>query len=110
MSEELPLSERSVLRLRMREHSHPERKGEAVVEVVRDGEVVAVIYGSREGLHINSARFTPDRNRPFYFHRTELMPLPSWVLPLLAEGEVCPWCGGSSKNCPVCMGQGNKVK
>lgn len=99
-----PTSERSVLRLRTREHSHPQRKGEAIVEVVRDGAVVATIYGSREGLHITSARFGPDcnRNRPFCFYQSEAMPLPSWVLPLLAEGESCPWCAGRNPRCPVC--------
>ena len=60
-------------------------------EVLRGGKVVATIYGSREGIHIVSDLAT--RNRTFLMEGAG--PMPSWVIPLLAEGEVCPWCDGN---------------
>jgi len=103
------VSERSLLRVRERDHIHPQRKGEVVWEVVRDGEVVATIYGSREGVHIVSERLGPSsRNRPFLL---EVAGKPSWVIPLLDDNEVCPWCQGTevanigvaSGPCPICV-------
>jgi hypothetical protein len=102
-------SERSELRFRARHHIHPERRQETIVEVYRGGKLVGTIYGSREGVHIvtNLALL----NRPFSFvvEGGEKGPMPSWVFPLLAEGDPCPWCGrvkaipgGDAAGCPVC--------
>lgn len=94
------MSDRSLLRVRPREHIDPNRdKSEFVVEVWRDGIVVAHIYGTREGVQIVSDRVRPERQ--FFF---DAGVRPSIVVPLLAEGEVCPWCGMGSviKPCPVC--------
>lgn len=101
------MTERSVLRIRERQHIHPGRREETVIEVLRGGEVVAVIYGSRQGIHIVSE--LARRNRTFLMEGAG--PSPSWVIPLLAEGEVCPWCEGNKivrvppgevVLCPVC--------
>jgi hypothetical protein len=85
-------------------HMHPDRSGDVVVEVVRDGEVLATIYGSREGVHLVSDLV--ERNRPFGFAASEILPSPSWVLPLLRDGDLCPWCSGArvlgDLACPVC--------
>jgi hypothetical protein len=97
-------------KLQVRAHGDPARKGEYVFAVIRDGEVVATIYGSREGLHIVSERFTENqRNKPF-FHQAAAGP--GYVIPLLKQGEECPWCAGSGmvrvsegaevRICPVC--------
>lgn len=101
-------TERSILRVRERDHIHPQRKGETVIEVLRGGEVVATIYGSLEGLNVVSD--LAPRNRAFLMEGAG--PTPSWVLPLLAVGEACPWCGGVKLirtptevvECPVCAG------
>jgi hypothetical protein len=82
-----------------------------IVEVVRDGEVVARIYGSDEGVQIMGARLDPKTgNSPFFF-QSEDVSIPCYVVPLLAEGEKCPWCDGSGviqiavkdiRVCPLC--------
>ncbi len=106
------MTERSVLRVRQRDHIDPRRggRGETIVEVLRGGKVVATIYGSREGIHIVSDLAI--RNRSFLMEGAG--PVPSWVIPLLAEGEVCPWCEGNGVVmvtsgdpviCPVCEGR-----
>lgn len=96
----MTLSERSVLRVRVRPHFHPDRQNETVCEVLRDGEVVATIYGSREGLHITSNRLRATRP-PFYFEAS-LAGVPSYVVPLLKSDEPCPWCDGAGLQLPVC--------
>ena len=48
-------------RLQLRSHVDPARRGEFIFAVLRDGEVVATIFGSREGLHIVSERFGSPR-------------------------------------------------
>jgi hypothetical protein len=101
---------RSVLRIRQEPHTHPARREEAVIEVVRDGEVVAMIYGSREGVHITSMRLDSSMsNTPFRLDLPlSLAPVPGFVIPLLAEGEACPWCNGvgllkpDGALCPAC--------
>lgn len=94
------MSDRSLLRVAPRQHVDPTRdKGEFIVEVWRDGKIAAHVYGTREGVQIVSERIHGDR--PFYI---EAGPSPSVVVPLLAEGEVCPWLGshGAIRPCPVC--------
>jgi hypothetical protein len=96
------MSDRSVLQFRVKPHFHPDRQEDVVVEVLRDGEVAATIYGSREGVHIVSERLQPDRNLPFFMLVNET---PSCVIPLLKAGEECPWClAGMAimRPCPVC--------
>jgi hypothetical protein len=103
----MPETKRSVLRVRKEKHIHPARAGETVIEVLRDGVAVAHIYGTREGVQIVSDRFAPDtQNAPF---RVVVDERPSVVVPLLAVGEECPWCGGKGildldgeHPCPVC--------
>lgn len=101
------MTERSVLRVRNRPHFHPDRRNETVVEVLRGGEVVATIYGSREGIHVVSGRGI--YRRPFMME-TEGGD-PTWALPLMTKDEICPWCDGSKMLllgpdkavvCPVC--------
>lgn len=101
---------RSELRLRERPHLHPARSSDQVIEVLRDGKVVATIYGSREGVHIVSDRLAATTsNRPFFLQPAPA-PMPGYVIPLLASDEVCPWCAGggvialdeNSQPCPVC--------
>lgn len=103
-----PSGNRSILRVRDRDHIHPGRRGETVIEVVREGEVVAHIYGSREGLHIVTER--QPHNRVFAIEG-KLTPTPGWSLTLLKKGEPCPWCAGEGHlrlgeheiiMCPVC--------
>lgn len=101
------LAPKSTLRVRTRPHIHPGRGGEAIVEVVREGEVVGTIYGSREGVQIISKCFEQER-------RTLWIDVPGGapglLVPLLRAGESCPWCGGARKidagtgviDCPVC--------
>jgi hypothetical protein len=98
------MSERSTLSLRVRPHFHPDRQEDIVVEVMREGEVAATIYGSREGIQVVSERFEPERggpNRVFYMQVGETS---SVVVPLLRPGEPCPWCadGVEVRPCPVC--------
>lgn len=101
-----PLPFRSKLRVRQQPHVHPERGEDTIVEVVRDGEVVATIYGSREGIHIVS-KLLGGARAPFYF---ETAKSPSYVIPLLRDGEACPWCQNTKlievsygpAPCPVC--------
>jgi len=103
------LPPRSILRLR-EGHIDPGRQGEIVVEVLRDGEVVAFIYGSREGVHIVSPRLHEAKNNEAFFLGGDIMPMPGYVIPLLADGEQCPWCEGvrivelqgKRQPCPVC--------
>jgi hypothetical protein len=109
------VNQRSVLRLRMRGHLQPGREDEAIVEVVRAGKVVATIYGSREGIHVTSDSLGPrgEGLRAFFF-AVDIPPgmpgMPGIVIPILAAGEVCPWCeglervlvGGLVRPCPVC--------
>jgi hypothetical protein len=103
------MSERSTLSLRVRPHFHPDRQEDIVVEVLRAGEVVATIYGSREGVHIVGERVC--YNRPPFGMMVPVAddaPMPSCVVPLLREGEACPWCEEGGKEafglqvCPVC--------
>ena len=103
------MNDRSVLQVRERRHIHPQRQDDTVIEVIRGGKVVATIYGSREGIHIVSDLAA--RNRTFLMEGAG--PSPSWVIPLLAEGEECPWCDGNRivripagevVPCPVCAG------
>lgn len=99
------MSQRSVLRIR--EHIHPQRRDETVVEVLRDGVVVASIYGSREGIHIVTERQPQSR---VFAIEGNVFPTPGWSVTLLAEGETCPWCQGRQTlkmpegpmACPVC--------
>src|SRR5579864_1416789 len=101
-------NERNALRLRDRSHFHPDRQNEVIVEVVRDGRTIATIYGSREGIHVVTD--LAPRMRPFLMKVEGATP--SWVLPLLAEDEECPWCEGrkviqltsQTAVCPVCQG------
>jgi hypothetical protein len=108
------VSKRRVLRLRERGHSQPGRANENVVEVVRAGQVVATIYGSREGIHITSEVFGGHGEglRALFF-AVEDPPgsMPGIVIPILAPGEICPWCddlkrvvlsNGPDQPCPVC--------
>ena len=103
---------RSVLRLRKKPHIQPDRQGETIVAVERDGEVVATIYGSQEGVHIVSGRVTS--NAPFVMEKSNIMPEPSLVVPLLGADELCPWCHntrniehlvGHPTECPTCRGR-----
>lgn len=101
------MSQRSILRVREKGHVHPQRQGETVIEVLRDGVVVASIYGSREGLHIVTERQPHSR---VFAIEGKLFPTPGWSITLLAEGETCPWCQGAQTlegpdgqmACPVC--------
>jgi hypothetical protein len=109
------VGKRSVLSLRKRGHLQPGREDEAIVEVVRAGKVVATIYGSREGIHVTSDSLGPrgEGLRAFFF-AVDIPPgmpgMPGIVIPILAAGEVCPWCeglervlvGGLVRPCPVC--------
>lgn len=103
---------RSKLQLREVHHIRPDRTDEPVIQVMRDGELVATIYGSREGVHIVSERLSgQDRpNRPFFFQSGDLPP--GYVVPLLAAEESCPWCEDRGevrfsetdiRLCPVCQ-------
>jgi hypothetical protein len=101
---------RSELRLRNRPHFDPRRRDEAIVEIVRDGQVVGTIYGSREGVHIISDCFGQDgRNVKVQF--TLVDAACGLLIPMLRPGETCPWCHGSkvigegdeSADCPVCQ-------
>lgn len=101
------MSDRSLLRISPRKHIDPNRpKDEWTVEVWRDGEVVATIYGSREGVHIFSDRLPANR----VFLAEGMGPQPGLVVGLLKEGEICPWCEGKgviplpsgNQPCPVC--------
>lgn len=105
------MTERSVLRVRTRPHSNPERADETIIEIVRDGQIVGFIYGSREGVHVASSRLEEDSNNtPFFFQAGGM--LPGYVIPLLSITEVCPWCEdrglielepGKLRSCPVCV-------
>jgi hypothetical protein len=101
------VSERSVLRVRQRSHIHPDRQEDTIIEVLRGGEVVATIYGSREGVQVISARLAENFNQPFRFNFKGggVPDSPSCIVPLLAKREECPWCGGSGTfmNAPVCL-------
>jgi hypothetical protein len=109
------MNERSILQVRQRDHFQADRKGELVIEVIRDGIGVATIYGSREGIHITSERFGNTRNRPFPLPVEIPAAMPSIVVPLLDEREECPWCRGTGSvgllvtadakvtiACPIC--------
>ena len=107
MSENVRMTERS--KLQVRAHVDPARKGEYVFVVLRDGEAVATIFGSREGLHVVSERLAQNsRNKPFFLQAGDLPP--GYVIPLLQEDEECPWCKGAGVitagegpcPCPVC--------
>jgi hypothetical protein len=93
------MAERSVLKVRLRPHIHPDRQAEEIWEVWRGGKLVASIYGSREGIHIVSDRVL--ECPPFRFM---VGGMPSLVVPLIEEGESCPWCSGGAviENCPIC--------
>jgi hypothetical protein len=95
------MSERSTLQLRVKPHFRPDRQEDIIVEVLRDGEVAATIYGSREGIHIFSERLQIDRNLPFFMSMDNAQ---GCVIPLLKSGEECPWCseGAPIRPCPVC--------
>lgn len=105
----MKLNPRSVLRVRTVPHIHPDRKTDIIIEVLRDDEVVATIYGSREGVHIVSDRLQESTaNMPFRLSELSF-PKAGFVIPLLAEGESCPWCAGAGivdvngpRPCPVC--------
>jgi hypothetical protein len=99
------MSERSTLQMRVRPHFRPDREEDIVVEVVREGEVVATIYGSREGVQIVSELIA--KNQPPFGLRVSVGEdsSPSYVIPLLKPGEECPWCAEGvtlNKPCPVC--------
>lgn len=87
-------------------HVENERADETKVEVVRGGEVVATIYGTREGIQvvINEALIGPQQP-PFRF---EVTGIKSVVVPLMRTNEQCPWCLGTGTAptihaaCPVC--------
>jgi hypothetical protein len=104
---------RGVLRVRARPHVHPDHQDDVIVEVVREGEVVATIYGSREGVHIVSPCFGAEAARKSRAFLTGVSggALPGMLVPLLREREPCPWCGGArtiaageggSVECPIC--------
>lgn len=95
------MTDRSVLQFRIKPHFRPGREEDVVVEVLRDGEVAATIYGSREGIHVVSERLGADSNIPFGM---SVGGVPSCVIPLLKAGEECPWCaeGSELRPCPVC--------
>lgn len=112
------MSPRSQLQLRLVHHVDPLRGEEPVVQVVRDGQLVATIYGTREGVHIVSDRLDGvDRpNTPFFFQMASLPP--GFVIPLLAKDEPCPWCHGAGevdlgpadvRLCPVCQRLGHRA-
>lgn len=104
------LGPKSILRLRARPHLHPDRGGEAIVEVVREGVVVATIYGSREGVHIVSPCFEVNVGQPRSFVTNVRGAMPGLLVPLLRPGETCPWCAGLKMieggafglDCPLC--------
>jgi len=101
------MSERSILRVRERPHIHPDRRNEQIWEVVRDGEVVAHIYGTRDGVQVVSPRLDRDgRNKPYLFEASGVSP--GWVIPLLAPDDPCPLCVGGVflgvLPCPICRG------
>lgn len=102
------MSERSILRVAPRQHADPDRKGEWIIEVWRNGEIVAHVYGTREGVQVVSPRVK--QNSYFYFEAAS----PSVVVPLLAENEVCPWCDGThiflGGPCAVCAARGIDAK
>jgi len=100
--------ERSILRLRTKPHIHPDRREETIVEVVRDGKVVATIYGTREGVQIVSDRIEQSRPPVYLDGQTLPVPVQSIVVPLLAKDEVCPWCQGTGV-LPLGMHPGNPV-
>lgn len=111
------LAPRSILRLRARPHLHPDRGGEVIVEVVREGEVVGTIYGSREGVQVVSKSFENGSARAIW---TDVRGgAPGLLVTLLRPGERCPWCDGAQRivagegmlmDCPVCGGAGESVK
>jgi hypothetical protein len=94
------MPERSILRVRERPHLHPDRAGELVVEVLRDGVVVATIYGSREGVHITSDRISSE-SKTVYFEAQGFSP--GVIVPLLGAFDTCPWCGGDESACLLCV-------
>ena len=91
------MSERSILRVAQRQHIHPDRKEDTIIEVWRDGKIVATIYGSREGIHIVSERFHNQQPLPLFLGPEVLpqMAENSWAIPMLHETEACPWCQGT---------------
>jgi len=94
---------RSVLHLRTRPHVNPERQGEVIVDVVREGTVVGTIYGSREGIHIFSAT---ERGATAIGIKTD-HGAQGILIQLLRPGEPCPWCDGEKRigagvPCPLC--------
>ncbi len=93
--------ERSTLRVRERPHIDPRRNGEMVVEVLRDGEVVAHVYGSREGVHVVSPRIREGKGARFF--QADNHPA-SIIVPLLREEDGCPWCMSvlPGLTCPWC--------
>lgn len=105
------MPERSTLRVRTRPHIHPDRKSDTIVEVVRSGEIVATIYGSREGVHIVSDLFGERGehvNPIFVDTRGVAAGSPGVAIPLLRDDEFCPWCGdsqfiGPEAPCPICQ-------
>lgn len=98
------MSERSILRVRNQPHIDPRRRGETIVQVVRDGEVVATIYGTREGVQITSDRFDDGQPLPLFVDAQTIsaIRMNSWTIPLLAPGEACPWCNGTEARCLFC--------
>lgn len=105
------MSERSTLSVRVAPHIQAGREEDVIVEVNRDGQVVATIYGSREGIHIVSDRLAPTTtNTPFRINLPEkVSPAPSFVVPLLAKEEVCPWCKGERMLPPPMMDREDMV-
>jgi hypothetical protein len=104
------MADRSLLRVCPRSHVDPNReKGEFIVEVWRGAEVVATIYGSREGVHIVSKRLG-GRNQPLAI---EINDMPTVLVPLLARDEVCPWCNGAGTAfgapCLICSREKEKT-
>ena len=93
------MSKRSKLVVAQRKHIDPTRGGEdTIVEVWRDGELVAHIYGTRDGVQVVSDRLdrTKERTHPYALTvRNESKEVHSVVVPLLAPDETCPLCVGT---------------
>lgn len=108
---------RSLLRFAKRPHIVRGYPGGPFVEVVRDGEVVATIYGTREGVQIVSEAFGTNGERLSPFGMAVDVPnsgrIASVIVPLLRTDEECPWCkddklidlGNGPVVCPACKGR-----
>jgi len=101
-------AKRSSLLPRIAPHIDPERGEEIVVEVLREGKVVACIYGTREGVQIVGLGDRRSADLHPFGLTVEGVGTRSVVVPLLLDREQCPWCFGSKifkeQECPVCRG------